>query len=197
MRLGHFVESSFNKNDFHILVAKCGKSIGLKGEIKLIIYSDFSEIFTKGNILLAKNLPNTPNESGHFLTINAFNPHKNSIFFNEIDNIDSAKNLTSFLLYSSKSLSEKYCNLGKDEYFWFEIIGLNIVENNIMLGKVSEITRIGNIDYLIIDVDSAIFDLYPHIKAKRFYLPYIARYILDVKSGIIYTKDAFGVLEES
>lgn len=217
------MQSHFNKDDFHILVAKCGKSIGLKGEIKLIIYSDFTEIFTKGNIFLAKgdahfkphlnsNILNAndlhsrnalnsnalnPHSNDFFLTLQSFNSQKGSAFFSEINNVDSAKNLNSFLLYSSEFLSKKYCKLKKDEYFWFDIIGLNIIENNEILGKVSDIERIGKIDYLIIATDSAIFTKYPHIKAKKFYLPYINRYVLGVENGEIATKDAFYILEES
>lgn len=47
---------NLNADDFGILVAKCGKTIGLKGEIRLIVYSDFDEIFTKGNVFLARDL---------------------------------------------------------------------------------------------------------------------------------------------
>lgn len=215
-------------NEFNILVAKCGKSIGLKGEIKLIIYSDFSEIFTKGNVFLAKsqnsnlhsqnhtqnhnlsnpqNLPSLnhnpqnlnvpPKNSEIFLTLESFNPHKQSAFFSEIDSIDCAKDLTSSLLYSSAFLSRKYCNLGENEYFWFEIIGRSIVESGEIIGVVSEIERIGSVDYMLVAVDCAIFAKYPHIKAKKFYIPYIPRYVLSVENGIIYTKDALGILEES
>lgn len=251
-------QKGIDSNEFNILVAKCGKSIGLKGEIKLIIYSDFSEIFTKGNVFLAKpqnsnpysqnhtqspnpqNLPclnhtsqnltsplikslqkrdfhasqslnffqnqsdfkhshnqSNPQSSETFLTLESFNPHKQSAFFSEIDSIDCARNLTSSLLYSSAFLSRKYCHLGENEYFWFEIIGRSIVESGEVIGVVSEIERIGSIDYLLIAVDCAMFAKYPHIKAKRFYIPYIPRYILSVEKGVIYTKDALSILEAS
>lgn len=232
-------QKGIDSNEFNILVAKCGKSIGLKGEIKLIIYSDFSEIFTKGNVFLAKpqngnphsqnrtqnpsdfnpqhsqnrnlsnpqnlpclnhipqNLKSPPQRNETFLTLESFNPHKQSAFFSEIDSIDCAKSLTSSLLYSSAFLSRKYCHLGENEYFWFEIIGRSVVESGEIIGVVSEIERIGSIDYLLIAVDCAMFAKYPHIKAKRFYIPYIPRYILSVENGVIHTKDALGILEES
>ena len=46
---------NLNADDFGILVAKCGKTIGLKGEIRLIVYSDFDEIFKKGNVFLVRD----------------------------------------------------------------------------------------------------------------------------------------------
>ena len=263
---------NLNADDFDILVAKCGKTIGLKGEIRLIIYSDFSEIFTKGNVFLARDSahdsslrgetqirrsnPLSPrhceafersknNEAIHesknrlprldcvksrktrqsrsffsndglFLTLKSFNPHKKSATFDEIQSIDEAKNLTSLLLYSSESLSQKYCILRENEHFWFEIIGMCVVENDEIIGVVSDIERIGSVDYLIVAVSGEFGAKYPHIKAKKFYIPYISRYILRVEKcalkganlaqdsqdspeskGNIFTQDSLGILENS
>lgn len=206
---------NLNADDFGILVAKCGKTIGLKGEIRLIVYSDFDEIFTKGNVFLVRdsrksgaNLDCESKKDSHefstkshslFLTLQSFNPHKKSATFSEIQSIDDAKNLTSLLLYSSESLSQKYCVLRENEHFWFEIIGLCVVENGEIIGIVSDIERIGSVDYLIVAVDGAIFAKYPHIKAKRFYIPYISRYILqtDKSKNTIFTQDSLGILENS
>lgn len=208
---------NLNVSDFDILIAKCGKSIGLKGEIKLIIYSDFSEIWEKGNVFLCKDLMQNSHKDlsksdAFFLTLKSFNPHKQSAFFETIDSIDKAKNLTSSCLYSSKSLSQKYCILHENEHFWFDIVGMGVVDNGEIMGVVSEIERIGNVDYLLITTNPEIFIKYPHIKAKKFYLPYIPRYILDVKKnttknlpqtpqnsqkGYILVCDSLGILEES
>lgn len=251
---------NLNADDFGILVAKCGKTIGLKGEIRLIVYSDFDEIFTKGNVFLCKsdsarylplqsksnatisslrgseateaihkskknnidchgfalqNLAMTEristksrkigqsrsffNDDGFFLTLQSFNPHKKSATFSEIQSIDSAKNLTSMLLYSSEFLTQKYCVLRENEHFWFEIIGLCVVENGEIIGIVSDIERIGSVDYLLVATNPAIFAKYPHIKAKRFYIPYISRYILqtDKSKNTIFTQDSLGILENS
>ena len=251
---------NLNADDFGILVAKCGKTIGLKGEIRLIVYSDFDEIFTKGNVFLCKsdsarylplqsksnatisslrgseateaiqkskknnidchdfalqNLAMTEkistksrkigqsrsffNDDAFFLTLKSFNPHKKSATFSEIQSIDDAKNLTSMLLYSSEFLTQKYCVLRENEHFWFEIIGLCVVENGEIIGIVSDIERIGSVDYLLVATNPAIFAKYPHIKAKRFYIPYISRYILqtDKSKNTIFTQDSLGILENS
>ena len=246
---------NLNADDFGILVAKCGKTIGLKGEIRLIVYSDFDEIFTKSNVFLCKsdsardlplqsksnatisslrgseaaeaihkskknnfalqNLAMTEkistksrkigqsrsffNDDAFFITLQSFNPHKKSATFSEIQSIDGAKNLTSMLLYSSEFLTQKYCVLRENEHFWFEIIGLCVVENGEIIGIVSDIERIGSVDYLLVATNPAIFAKYPHIKAKRFYIPYISRYILqtDKSKNTIFTQDSLGILENS
>lgn len=180
----------FNIQNFDVLVAKCGKSIGLKGEVKLIIYSDFLEIFTHGNIFKCGD---------SMLTLESFNPLKPSAKFKEITNIDSAKSLNSLLLYSSRELSDRYCKLSSSEFFWFDIVGLDIIEDDYLVGKVVEIERIGSVDYLNIEADLDFLSKNPHIKAKRFYLPYIERYILktDLEAKCIFVKDSIAILEES
>ena len=101
------------------------------------------------------------------------------------------------LLFSSKSLTKKYCALGENEHFWFEVIGRSVVENGAVIGVVGDIWRIGSVDYLIVEVERAIFAKYPHIKAKRFYLPYISRYVLGAENGVVVVKDAISILENS
>lgn len=224
--------ADFDKRDFDILVAKCGKSIGLKGEIRLIVYSDFDEIWQKGNVFLCKsdsawdsslqeriadsrdNLGESHESSAFFLTLKSFNPHKQSAFFDEINSVECAKNLTSMLLYSSEFLTQKYCHLGENEHFWFEIVGMSVVDNGEIMGAVSDIERIGSVDYLLVATNPAILAKYPHIKAKKFYIPYIPRYIVrieknanaiqsppqthkDSPKGTIFVRDSLGILEES
>ena len=263
--MADFDKRDFDICDFNILVAKCGKSIGLKGEIRLIVYSDFDEIWQKGNVFLCKgdsawdsslqsnsnatisslrgriadsheaiqknkidchdfatqNLAMTENgapcnddDSAFFLTLKSFNPHKQSAFFSEINSVDEAKNLTSMLLYSSEFLTQKYCVLGENEHFWFEIVGMSVVDNGEIVGAVSDIERIGSVDYLLVATNQSILAKYPHIKAKKFYIPYIPRYIVridknanaiqsppqtrkDSPKGTIFVRDSLGILEES
>lgn len=175
-----------NNVDFDILVAKCGRAIGLKGEVKLIIYTDFIEIFKKGNVFRCGD---------SMLRLDSFNPHKNSAKFSEINTQDEAKTLNSRNLYSSKNLTKQYCKLKKDEFFWFDIIGLDVYENELLLGCVDSIERISNTDYLVVNVDKNIGGM----KKKSFLIPYISRYIIDVslESRAIYVKDSFVLLENS
>lgn len=171
--------------NFDILVAKCGRSIGLKGNVKLVIYTDFIDIFQPNNIFLCNN---------KFLTLEKFNPHQNSVKFFEINTIDKAKSLTSFELYTTKEATSQMCKLGDNEFFWFDIIGLEIIDNGVLLGIVDDIERIGCIDYLVIKTNINQFS-----KPKSFMIPYIDRYIIDVDltKKVIYTADAFGILETS
>lgn len=172
-------------DDFNILVAKCGKTIGLKGQVKLIIYTDFLNIFKKGNIFKCRN---------SFLSIDSFNKFQSSAKFMEINDIDNAKLINGEFLYTTKKFTLKYCKLSKDEFFWFDIIGLNVYENDLLLGFVRDIEEISGIKYLVVTTNEKLIN-----KAKTFMIPYISRYIIkpDLKTKCLYTKDTFGILEES
>lgn len=177
-------------DDFDILVAKCGRSIGLKGELKLTIYTDFQEIFN----------PQIPFKcSDKILYIDHFNPSRNVVKFREINDVDSAKQLTLNLLYTTKEATKEFCNISDCDYFWFDIIGCIVFDGEIMIGVVEDIERIANVDYLLVATETNLKKTYPHIKAKKFMLPYIPRYIVstNVLQKKINTIDTLAILEMS
>jgi len=168
-----------------IHIATIGKTVGLKGELKLNLLTDFASQFKKGKSFNTK--------FGN-LEIEHFHKNRSVIKFVGYDNIDLAKKLTNQKLYTTEEETRNNCNLSKDEFFWFDIIGLNIVDNGIVLGKVTDIERLSTSDYLMIETDKALESM-----PKRFLLPYIDRYILDVnlEKKEIYTQDAIDILENS
>ena len=174
---------------FDVLVAKCGRTIGLSGALKLILYTDFNDFFRENIQLKCEN---------KILTIESFNKNNNAVKFKEINSIDSARELNSTMLYATKKSTKNICNLENEEYFWFDIIGCCIIEDGLLLGEVIDINRIGKIDYLIIKIDSNINSRF-NSKVKQFMIPYIDKYILDVKISqkLINTMHAIHLLEAS
>ena len=89
------------------------------------------------------------------------------------------------------------CALKEGEFFWFDMIDANVIDDNgLLLGIVEEIERIATTDYLVIQTSEA---LVKQGHVKQFYLPYIDRYIrlFDKEKQEIYTKDGLGILENS
>lgn len=192
-----------------ISVGRFGKSVGLKGGIRIHIFTDFPEILTKDSVfyipyhanLLAlipvfqglgcKDLSLQPHTSSSTqgalqsdthaylpLTCQSFHANHNVLLLQEIVRREHADILRNMLFYSTIEDTRKYCNLGKDEYFYFDIIGLNVIENGETLGVVQDIQEIANTHYLVLDT--------------HFLIPYIDRYVcsVDIKEGQIHTKDA-------
>jgi 16S rRNA processing protein RimM len=171
-----------------IYVAKIGKTVGLKGELKFYIDSDFATQFKPGITFIT-------NKSKK-LTIQYVNLNKQSIKFIGIDNIEDAKKIVNQQLFSTKDDTIKNCTLDNNQYFWFDIIGCKIFENGELLGEVIDIQRFAIDDYLIIKTDNK---LVLNNKAKTFLIPYINRYIISVNisNKQIITKDTLEILDNS
>lgn len=154
---------------------------------------------------------------------------KNDKYFIEFEGItsaDSAKQLVNAKIYATKTQSREHCKLKKDEYFYFDIIGLDIIEDGENLGIVRDIERIGNVDYFIVEVADNLasniaakstqhkLDKSKNIakstnlttksakkqkKPKTFLVPYIDRFVLEVclQTRRIFTKNAKSILERS
>ena len=179
-----------------IEVAKLGKSMGVHGALKCHLLTDFPEIFQKGVKFFA--IFSSPYEQiTHPLTLQNFDPQRHLITFEEITSMEAAKSLTNFILHSTLEDTRKHCALGKEEFFWFDIIGCRVCEAGILLGEVREIQRIGATDYLLVRTDSTLQK--SASLAKEFLIPYIAPFIkdTDLEAKTIYTQNAKALLEAS
>ena len=171
-----------------IYIAKLGKTVGLKGQQKLIIDTDFPEQFKKNTKLIT--------DKKQELVIETYNETNNVIKFIGIDSIEEAKKLTNRQLFVSNEETRNNCKLGDKQFFWFDVIGCYIYENNELLGKVSDIQRMPLSDYLMIETDSS---LIKKAFSNSFLLPYIDTYIInvDVNEKTIKVKNAKDILEAS
>lgn len=169
-----------------IQVAKIGKTNGVYGGLKLHLLSDFPQILSQDINFIAKSSGFKPQELN--LKIKSY---QNGIaIFEGYESKESAGALTNFILYASKEDTKKYCTLKEGEAFWFDVIGMEVIEGEELLGKVIEIERIGSVDYLVIASNLSLPSLPQEKLAKTFMLPYIDRYILEMREGKIYTQDA-------
>lgn len=171
-----------------IYVAKLGRTVGLNGQQKLIIDSDFPEQFKKNTKFIT--------DKKQELTIETFNSKNNTVKFIGIDSIDDAKKLTNRELFASKEDTKKQCELNEKQYFWFDINNCKIIENGEILGIVKDIQRMPLGDYLEIKTSK---ELQEKKYSNIFLLPYIDEYIIkvNIEEKIIYVKKAKEILEAS
>jgi len=168
-------------------IAQVGKTVGLWGDLKFHIHTDFPQQFKIGKIYRS--------DRGS-LEILDINMARGIVKFKNHETLDSAKRLTNARIYSSEEETKDSCELKDGEYFWFDIMGLDIIENDNILGQVNDIQRVLDVDYLLIDTDKELIDSgFP----KSFLVPYIPRYIIksDIEAKKIFTKDAKDILEAS
>lgn len=169
-------------------VGRIGKTVGLKGALKLHNKSDFPEQFKSGAKFYLKN--------SEELIIKSYDANRGLVIFEKFEDINLAKNLVNKILYSTKADTLKTCKLQKDEYFYFDILGLEIVENEEILGKVTDIMEAAINYFLQISTSQNLVD---EKLPKEFFLPYIDKYIqkVDLDEKKIFVKDAKAILLNS
>jgi 16S rRNA processing protein RimM len=168
-------------------IAQIGKTHGLWGDLKIHFHTDFPQQFEVGKSF--------ESDRGK-LEVLAIDFDRGTIRFRGYEGVDIAKKLTNAKIYSSLEETKAECKLEEGQYFWFDIMGLSLFDSEEELGKVADIQRILDIDYLQIDTAP---NLIEQGFAKSFLVPYIDRYIVEVDSDAkkIITKDTKDILEAS
>ncbi len=169
------------------LIAQVGRTVGLGGDLKFHLHTDFPQQFRPGVTLQSSRGP---------LTVAAYNPKRGLIRFAGYESPEAAKALTNAKIYSDEAQTRELCPLKEGEHYWFEIIGAEVKEGDEVLGKVREIQRMLEVDYLLIGTDDALREAG---LPETFLLPYIPRYILsfDPETKVLQTRDAREILEAS
>ncbi len=169
------------------LIAQIGRTVGLWGDLKITLHTDFPEQFQEGE--------RYETDRGE-LTLISINYSNSTMRFAGYEDIESAKKLTNAKIYSTKSQTKANCKLEEGQHFWFEILGCRVIESGELLGVVKEISRIVDIDYLEIETDAKLIEAR---MPKSFLIPYIPRYIIcaDMEQKSIETHDAKEILEAS
>ncbi len=169
------------------LIAQIGRTIGLWGDLKFHLHTDFPEQFKVGN---------TYKSSRGDLTIADINFKRGIIKFRGYESIDSAKKLTNVKIFADMAQTRENCDLKEGQHFWFDIISCSVKQGDELLGKVTDIQRMADTDYLVIETEASLVQA---DFAKSFLLPYIDRYVLTVglEEKVVYTKDAKDILEAS
>ena len=169
------------------LIAQIGRTIGLWGDLKFHLHTDFPEQFKVGK---------TYKSNRGDLTIADINFTRGIVRFTGYESIDSAKKLTNTKLFANEEQTKENCDLKEGQHFWFDVIGCVVQQDDEVLGLVEDIQRMADTDYLSVKTEASLVE---SGLSKNFLLPYIDRYIVkvDTEEKIVYTKDAKDILEAS
>jgi 16S rRNA processing protein RimM len=168
-------------------IAQVGKTHGLYGDLKLHLHTDFPEQFKAGYSFQT---------SSGVLEVKEVNLTRGIISFRGYEGIDSAKRLTNTKIYATLEETKERCKLKDGEHFWFEIEGCKVSEDGVILGIVTEMQRLADVNYMFIETDAALIE---EGFSATFLVPYIDRYLVktDVEAKTVFTKDAKDILEAS
>jgi len=180
--------SKRQNNDRLLHIATLGRTVGLGGDMKLHLFTDFPEQFKKGETFYTKD--RSP------LKIADINLERGIVRLEGVDTPEAARRFTNTKLYTTYGRTRETCSLDEGQYFWFDLVGSRIVEDGTTLGQVLEIERIGTLDYFVVKTDEA---LTAQGRPKQFLLPYQPHFVeaVDTDEGVIRTRGALDILEAS
>jgi 16S rRNA processing protein RimM len=169
-------------------VATLGRTVGLKGDMKLNLFTDFPEQFVPNASFTLEN--------GKEVVLASYNAERELVHLKGIDTPEAAKALTNAKLFTTYEATRERCNLSDNEFFWFDLLGAKVIEGEMCLGSVKEIERIGAQDYLLVATDGA---LITKGLPATFLIPYIDHFVLktDANSKVIMVKGGLDLLEAS
>lgn len=169
-------------------VATLGRSVGLKGDMKLNLFTDFPEQFIPNAAFMLEN--------GKEVVLVSYNAERELVHLKGIDTPEAAKVLTNAKLFTTYEATRERCNLSENEFFWFDLLGASVVQGEMILGKVQEIERIGAQDYLLVATDGA---LVAKGLSATFLIPYIDHFVLktDAVAKVISVEGGLDLLEAS
>ncbi|PHR57047.1 MAG: 16S rRNA processing protein RimM [Arcobacter sp.] len=168
-------------------VAKIGKAVGIHGEMKFHLKTDFPEQFVAGLSFKTKRGD---------LEIESYNPERDLIKFKGYNSAEAAKKLTNLELFVTEEQTRSSIALEEGQFFWFDLVGLNVYEGDLLLGSVTEVERLGVTDYLKLVTDE---NLVSKKMPNSFLIPYLDNFVLevDMESKIIKVQGGFDILEAS
>ena len=84
----------------------------------------------------------------------------------------------------------------KGEFFYFDIIGLEIHEDGAILGRVKDISQIGSSYLFEVETDKGLIS---QALPKEFFIPYVDAYVKEISLNErkIFTQNARAILENS
>lgn len=140
----------------YLEIGKIVNTRGLKGEVKVVPWADYPEIFEEINFVYDKS-------ENRYLIENVKYQKENVILKLEgIDSIECAQKLKNSILYVRK---DTLPDLDSDTFFVADLIGLDVFdENDAFLGKISDVITAGGADVYIIKNEGAKDLLLPALK---------------------------------
>lgn len=132
-------------NDF-VLIGKIAGVHGIRGNVKVFSYADSPDVFETDRPFLVIDARG----ASQTRTINWVKPHGRGLImaFHDIQDRDGAEKLLQAEIYIKRS---DLPDLEEDTYYWFELIGLSVVDSNgAFLGRVESVMETGSNDVYVV-----------------------------------------------
>ncbi|EOT43766.1 ribosome maturation factor RimM [Enterococcus dispar] len=169
----------------YLNVGKIVNTHGIRGEVRVVSQTDFpEERYQKGATLILFREGMPPLE----LTVASHRQHKNFdlLTFEGYPNINDVEKFRDGILKVAK---DNLAALGEDEYYYHQIIGLTVLdENKHEIGKIKEILSPGANDVWVVQRKGK----------KDALIPYIASVVkaIDLTAGVVEVELPEGLIDD-
>ena len=158
-----------------LAVGKICNIHGVRGNIKLIPWTDFPEIFEQFEYIVIE-------ENKYFINNVKYQKSNIILELEGIDTVEKAEKFRDLIAYCEESQMEE---LPDDTYYIADLIGCKVYEDEKLLGKITDVFPAGGADLYEIKGDG-----------PKIYLPAIKENVLfvDIKNKIIKVKLPEGLI---
>jgi 16S rRNA processing protein RimM len=151
---------------------------GLRGEVKIVPWLDFPEMFEIIDVAYT--------ESGEKLKVSDIRYQKANVIvkFREIDSVEKAERLKNRVIYADRKVFD---NLPEGTYLIADIIGLEVTDGQTVYGRIADVIQTGSNDVYVVKREGE----------KDLLIPAIKEVILDtdVENGVMTVKLLDGLLD--
>jgi 16S rRNA processing protein RimM len=174
-------------NSTKLRVGRLLKAHGLKGAIKLELYTDSpNERFSQGAVLELQ-VPETSPWFGKTVTVAELKWFNTSpvLFLEDVVDRDTAESLIKAILLVDQPLDESPSE--PDAWFDHQLVGLKVFRDGVQIGELARVDHLPAQDLLAIRVDD-----------REVLLPFVKAFVpkVDVEAGLIEITPPGGLFEE-
>ena len=169
-------------------IATIGKTVGIKGDMKFHLKTDFPEQFVVGAEFLS--------DKKDKIILDYVDLDRGLVRINALNNPEDAKKWVNAKLFATYEQTRESCTLGEDEYFFFDLEDCKVYEDGELLGVVYEVDRIANTNYLSILTDKKLIEAG---YAKKFLIPFVKPFkqSVDIDTKTILVASGKDILKAS
>lgn len=179
------VPTERNQGKNQLRVGRLAKAHGLKGGLKLELYTDNPEARFSPGAELTLQVPEASPWHGKTVTVREYRVMNGNpvVFFNDIDDREGAEGLVRAILWIDQDVNEVEDNAWYDH----QLVGLDVVREDVVVGRVVRIDHFPAQDLLIVKAGE-----------QEIMVPFVEAIVptVDITAGRVIVTPPAGLFEE-
>ncbi|WP_223625082.1 ribosome maturation factor RimM [Microbacterium sp. EST19A] len=179
-----------NQGKNQLRVGRLVKAHGLKGALKLELYTDNPERRFVPGASFTLQVPEASPWHGKELTVREYRVMNGNpvVFFDDVDDRDGAESLVKAILWIDQDENE----VEDDAWFDHQLVGLDVVRDDVVVGRVARVEHFPAQDLLIVNTSSV------SASGHEVMVPFVSAIVptVDVANGRVIVTPPPGLFEE-